>query len=265
MSEDIRSNKHVYGLIGYPLSHSFSPGYFAEKFLREGIHDSVYHAFELEQIELFPALLQNQPQLRGLNVTIPYKQSVMPYLQGLSEEAKAIAAVNTIHFGVEGLTGHNTDWIGFLQSFQTLHKQWKETKAGRNAVSGALVLGTGGSSKAVHFALNKIGYVTKSVSRNSSGNADFTYNELSASVLEEFPVLVNCTPLGMHPDVLSRPEIPYEKLGPGNLLFDLVYNPEKTIFLIKGEQQGAFAGNGLSMLYSQAEAAWAIWNPENGD
>jgi len=277
----------VFGLIGYPLSHSLSPGYFAEKFLREGIADARYEAFPLASIQEFPDLLRREPNLCGLNVTIPYKQSVMAYLDAIDDDARAIGAVNTIHFGPDGrLTGYNTDWIGFLASIQPLLDQWakgpstrtaesaaashaaavgnatasgKSATASHSAASGALVLGTGGSSKAVHFAMREIGFQTRSVSRTQGPAVDYTYGELTPEVLRQYPVIINCTPLGMHPDVLSRPEIPYEMLSYNNLLFDLVYNPEKTIFLTKGELAGATIGNGLVMLYGQAEAAWGIW------
>jgi shikimate dehydrogenase len=257
--------KRLYGLIGYPLSHSFSPGYFAEKFMREGIRDAEYRAFPLERIEELPALLEREPRLLGLNVTIPYKESAMGYVQALSPEAEEIGAVNTIQYGIDKVTGHNTDWLGFLQSFEPLWKSWRKKPEGAEAPLGALVLGTGGSSRAVHYALKRLGYTTRSVSRREGPGVDYTYPQLDAQVLRDYPVLVNCTPLGMFPEVLTRPEIPYTSLGPGNLLFDLIYNPDKTIFLIKGEQQGAATGNGLGMLYGQAEAAWTIWNPSNGD
>ncbi|MBI1192822.1 MAG: shikimate dehydrogenase [Bacteroidetes bacterium] len=254
MTRDTR----VFGLIGYPLSHSFSPGYFAEKFLREGIADARYEAFPLANIQEFPDLLRREPNLCGLNVTIPYKQSVMAYLDAIDDDARAIGAVNTIHFGPNGrLTGYNTDWIGFLASIQPLLNHW--AKGLSQQPTGALVLGTGGSSKAVHFALRKIGLQTRSVSRAHGSGVDYTYGELTAEVLRQYPVIINCTPLGMHPDVLSRPEIPYELISSEILLFDLVYNPAKTIFLTKGELAGAATGNGLAMLYGQAEAAWGIW------
>ncbi len=259
------STRRLYGLIGYPLSHSFSPGFFAEKFLREGIRDSEYRAFPLESIGEFPALLEREPNLRGLNVTIPYKQAILPYLHAVQKDAAAIGAVNTIKFTEQGLIGYNTDWTGFLQAIGPLLQNWSASEAGLLAAKGALVLGTGGSSKAVHYALQSIGYITKSVSRKAGPGIDFSYPELNKEILERYPVIVQCTPLGMFPDVLSRPEIPYEFLSSGNLLFDLVYNPLKTVFLIKGEERGAAAGNGLAMLYAQAEAAWAVWNPENGD
>ncbi|MFT7588342.1 MAG: shikimate dehydrogenase [Limisphaerales bacterium] len=243
----------LYGLIGYPLSHSFSPAYFADKFLKEGILNSSYKLFPLESIEAFTDLIIDHPELKGLNVTIPYKQAVIPYLLELDEAAKAIGAVNTICFTGNGLIGHNTDWLGFRDSIQPLLKPHHKK---------ALVLGTGGSSKAVHYALEQMGIQSASVSRTAAEHVDFTYQDIDPAVLEEYHIIVNTTPLGMTPDRLSRPDIPYHILSEKHLLFDLVYNPEKTVFLIKGEKAGALYKNGLEMLHFQAEQAWAIWNKD---
>ncbi len=253
--------KRLFGLIGYPLSHSFSPGYFAEKFLREGIQDCTYEAFPLQTISEFPAFSIAHPDLCGLNVTIPYKESIMDFLDVIDPEAQAIGAVNTIQYGMNGkLTGHNTDWIGFTHALMPGLSKWLKTPAGKKAAKGAMVLGSGGSSKAVHYALQKLGYQTCSVSRKLGSKQHISYYDVDEDLLRSHPLVINCTPLGMHPDVLGRPELPYNLMGPGNYLFDLVYNPLKTIFLIKGEQQGASVSNGLQMLYAQAEASWEIWN-----
>ncbi len=245
----------LFGLIGYPLEHSFSPRYFAEKFFREGIAGAEYRLFPLERIEEFPDLLATEPALCGLNVTIPYKEQIQPYVHGLSPAAKAIGAVNTIRFERSSsglwLEGHNTDWIGFAEHIAPQLPESAEN---------ALVLGTGGSAKAVHYAFSQLGLKSFSVSRRPGPDVDFTYGELSPAIVRDHTVIVNCTPLGMHPAVHGFPDLPYAALGPGHLLYDLVYNPDPTVFLIKGRQQGAATSSGLGMLYGQAEAAWRIWN-----
>jgi len=242
----------LFGLIGYPLGHSFSAAYFNEKFKREGI-DAEYRNFPIESVDQFEELVRSHPNLKGINVTIPYKQSVIPYLDGLSQTARAVQAVNTICFclktGRLGLLGHNTDVNGFERSL----------KENLGEMSGkAMVLGTGGASKAVLHVLEEMGIPATSVSR-TAGDEKITYSDLDRSVIEAHSLIINTTPLGMHPDTESLPDIPYEGIGEAHLLFDLVYNPEKTRFLEKGEAHGAKIVNGKDMLIYQAEAAWEIW------
>lgn len=243
----------LYGLIGYPLGHSFSAAFFAEKFAREGI-DAEYHNFEIPAIEQLSEVVAAHPTLRGLNVTIPYKQSVMPLLDALSDEARAIGAVNVIRIGrsADGirLEGHNSDVIGFTESIRPLLKSEHRR---------ALVLGTGGASKAVLHGLHSLGIETRSVSRKPHPGG-FTYAELTPAVLSEFTVIVNCSPVGMFPHIDEAPDIPYEALTPAHLLYDLVYNPLETEFLRRGAAQGALTKNGLEMLHLQALAAWDIWH-----
>lgn len=243
-----------FGLIGFPLSHSFSKRYFTEKFQQLDLSDHHYELFELTHIEEFPALLQKQPALRGLNVTIPYKQQVIPFLDTLSREAQRIGAVNTIAFTPEGKTiGHNTDYVGF----KTALEGFLDGKIPQKA----LVLGTGGAAQAVRVALTDLNipfvFASRAGERRLHEVPVYSYEALS---LEDYDLIINTTPLGMSPKTATAPSIPYEDLSPRHFLFDLVYNPEKTLFLQKGEAQGAKICNGLSMLYGQAEAAWEIWN-----
>lgn len=243
---------HTYGLIGRSLSHSFSPRYFAEKFEREGIANAEYRAFELASMEEFPTLLEREPTLRGLNVTIPYKEVVMPYLDDLSEAARSIGAVNTIAFEGGKLVGHNTDVLGFEQS---LKAHWRQAYAARPA----LVLGTGGAAKAVCFVLDKMGVDYTLVSRTPTAE-QWSYADLDAERVEAQGLIVHTTPLGTYPDVKNCPPLPYTALGSKHLLFDLIYNPTETLFLQRGRAQGAATVNGWDMLCRQAEAAWRIWN-----
>lgn len=243
----------LYGLIGKPLGHSFSVPYFTEKFGRESI-EAEYRNFPLADISDFESLLSKEEQLVGLNVTVPYKQQVIRYLDSLSETAKHIGAVNTISFlRIEGgvkLKGDNTDVVGFRRSLEEhLQKQHRS----------ALVLGTGGSSKAVCFVLEQLGIDYTLVSR-SAGEARISYEEVDELSVTKNLLIINTTPLGMHPRVESFPAIPYEALTPKHLLFDLVYNPELTRFLAQGEKQGAAIVNGYDMLVYQAQASWKIWN-----
>lgn len=242
----------TYGLLGRTLSHSFSPRYFADKFAREGISDAQYHAFELAEVSDLPALLARTPTLRGLNVTIPYKEQVIPYLDRLSPAARAIGAVNTIAFEGDALVGHNTDVVGFRQSLLTL---LPAERAGLQA----LVLGTGGAAKAVAYVLEQLELPYRLVSRTRE-KADLVYQEVTAAVLEEHLLLINTTPLGTYPDVEAHPDLPYSALSAKHLLFDLIYNPAETVFLQRGRVRGAKTLNGLPMLEAQAEAAWDIWN-----
>jgi len=247
------------GLIGYPLSHSFSKKYFSNKFKKEKIKEFEYDLYPIESISDLPNLLSKNPDLFGLNVTIPYKEQVIPYLDAIHEEAFAIGAVNTIKIEDGKLTGYNTDVYGFEKSLvDFLTKKTKKIN-----VENALVLGTGGAAKAVVFILKKIGIEPILVSRNE-GKGDLTYQDLDCEIFEECRLIVNTTPLGMSPHLDSCPDLPYHRINQNYFLYDLVYNPEKTVFLSKGEAQGAAIKNGLEMLHLQAEKAWEIWNENNG-
>ncbi len=246
---------NTYGLIGYPLGHSFSRKFFTEKFAKEGI-DAQYLNFEIPSIEEFPNIIKNNPTLRGLNVTIPYKQQVMQYLDDISEEAKAIGAVNVVKCQLSTvncqlhLTGYNSDVIGFVESIKPLLKPHHKK---------ALILGTGGASKAIRYGLEKkLGMKTLFVSR-SAREGMITYEEVTAEVLKEYEVIVNCSPVGMYPHVDECPALPYEAMNENNLLYDLVYNPLETLFMKKGAAQGATVKNGLEMLHLQAIASWEFW------
>ena len=239
-----------YGLIGYPLTHSFSEKYFSEKFIREEIEDCSYELFPLENIEDVRLLFEVNKDLEGLNVTIPYKETVIQYLDDLDEVAEKIGAVNCIKIDEIQKIGYNTDHAGFRDSIKHLIKKHHHK---------ALILGTGGSSKAIAFALKEIGLDFKYVSRTKKEN-QFIYEDLNKSIIEEYPVIINCSPVGMFPHINTCPHIPYEFLSKHNLLFDLIYNPEKTMFMEKGQQHGAIIKNGLEMLKLQAEYAWDIWN-----
>jgi len=244
----------TFGLIGKHLTHSFSPAYFAGKFEKEGITDCCYQLFPLSNIEAFELLIKEE-QLAGLNVTIPYKTAIMPFLDALSPQATAIGAVNTINFEDGKLIGHNTDVYGFQTSLEKqLTAQQRKAKA--------LVLGTGGASKAVVYALESLGMAYTMVSRSpKKGMLD--YEAIKATILEEHLVIINTTPLGMTPEIESYPQLPYEAMNDQHLLYDLVYNPAETQFMKKGKAQGAATVNGLEMLHLQAEKAWAIWNKKN--
>ena len=246
---------NTYGLIGYPLGHSFSRKFFTEKFAKEGI-DAQYLNFEIPSIEEFPNIIKNNPTLKGLNVTIPYKQQVMQYLDDISEEAKAIGAVNVVKCQLSTvncqlhLTGYNSDVIGFVNSIKPLLKPHHKK---------ALILGTGGASKAIRYGLEKkLGMKTLFVSR-SAREGMITYEEVTAEVLKEYEVIVNCSPVGMYPHVDECPALPYEAMNENNLLYDLVYNPLETLFMKKGAAQGAIVKNGLEMLHLQAIASWEFW------
>ena len=246
---------NTYGLIGYPLGHSFSRKFFTEKFATEGI-DAQYLNFEIPSIEEFPEIIKNNPTLRGLNVTIPYKQQVMQYLDDISEEAKAIGAVNVVKCQLSTvncqlhLTGYNSDVIGFVNSIKPLLKPHHKK---------ALILGTGGASKAIHYGLEeKLGMEALFVSRTAREGM-ITYEEVTAEVLKEYEVIVNCSPVGMYPHVDECPALPYEAMNENNLLYDLVYNPLETLFMKKGAAQGATVKNGLEMLHLQAIASWEFW------
>lgn len=245
----------LYGLLGYPLGHSFSAKYFAEKFAKEGV-DATYKNFEFAEVADAVAYLLQQDDLQGFNVTIPHKQAIMPYLNGLSAEAEAIGAVNVVCVkrdadGTVKLLGCNSDVVGFSNSIQPLLRPKLHSKA--------LALGTGGASKAVMYGLRKLGVEPIYVSRTPK-EGQLTYNDLTPEVMRDYKVIVNCTPLGMYPKVDACPDIPYQYLTPDHLLYDLVYNPLETLFMKRGAAQGAVVKNGLEMLHLQAEAAWVDWN-----
>lgn len=242
-----------YGLIGYPLGHSFSARYFAEKFKKEGLTEYNYVNFPLESIEQLPALLKQEESLQGFNVTIPYKQAVFAYLNELSDEAKQIGAVNCVKNQPNGLKGFNTDAYGFSRSLLTLIGDERPA---------ALVLGTGGASKAVIYVLSQLGIPYRLVSRHT-GNDRLSYSELTPEIIRQHRLIVNATPLGTFPKVEECPNIRYDALGPDHFLFDLVYNPPVTEFLKRGSAQGARIQNGYDMLIGQAEKAWEIWNDPN--
>jgi shikimate dehydrogenase len=242
----------VYGLIGYPLGHSFSKRYFTEKFEKENISSCVFKLFPLEDISDLKSLISSEATLKGLAVTIPYKEAVLPYLDLLDKEAARIAAVNCIKISNGILTGYNTDVVGFERSLVPL-LQRNHTKA--------LVLGTGGASRAVQFVLTKLGIHFLIVTRKTLPGPEFiNYNLLDEKIVKEYPVIINCTPVGMSPNEDALPMIPYEYLDNKNLLYDLVYTPSFTGFLQKGAEKAATVKNGYEMLAIQAEENWRIWN-----
>ncbi len=242
-----------FGLIGYPLSHSFSKKYFSDKFEREQIAQAHYELFELPTIDAFNELLISHTNLTGLNVTIPHKQAIIPYLDALDDSARRVGAVNVIKIEAGKKTGYNSDYFGFKQSLLN-------TGFGITVDTQALVLGSGGASKAVMVALEDLSVAYKVVSRKPEASNQISYQEVTPNVLAQHQIIINTTPLGMHPHTEACPDLPYEALTSQHLLFDLVYNPAQTLFMKKGEAQGAKAINGLEMLHLQAEKAWEIWN-----
>lgn len=242
-----------YGLIGFPLTHSFSQRYFTEKFTRDGITGSQYDLFELPDITALPALLQT-PNLRGLNVTIPHKQAVLPYLDRLDASAEKVGAVNVIRIEPDGSrTGFNSDYYGFRQSLE----EWLTSLGRTTGGLQALVLGTGGASKAVTAALAELAIAYRSVSRSKTDNT-VAYGELPSLILE-YQLVVNCSPVGTYPHSEEAPDLPYAQFTDRHLLYDLVYNPAETRFMQLGRERGAAVHNGLRMLELQAEKAWEIW------
>ncbi len=242
--------KEIYGLIGYPLGHSFSRAFFTEKFQREGL-DAEYRNFEIEDARQLLDVVHNTPNLRGLNCTIPHKRAIIPLLDELSEEAREIGAVNVIKVLPDGrLKGFNSDIVGFVDSIRPLLRPHHQR---------ALVLGTGGASKAVCMGLSKLGLKWRYVSR-TPGEGRFTYADLSAEVMNDYSVIVNCSPVGMHPHTDEAPDIPYTYVTERHLMFDLVYNPEVTLFMRLGLEHGAQVKNGLEMLHLQALASWTFWH-----
>lgn len=244
-----------FGLIGRKLSHSFSARYFSEKFNALGL-DARYDLFELEKIEELPDLLK-KPNLVGLNVTIPYKQAVMPLLNSLHESAARVGAVNTIARTTDGWRGYNTDMPAFRQSLLNFCQE-----EGRPLPTLALVLGTGGASAAVAVALGDLGIQYRTVSRSARAGNAFGYRDLTDRLIVETGLVVNTTPLGMHPDIGLKPDLPYEQFNSSTLAFDLVYNPEETAFMQAMRAQGSPVRNGLEMLHLQAEGAWEVWKQQ---
>lgn len=241
----------VFGLIGYPLSHSFSKRYFEAKFLQEGISGYRYGNFELASIQELPDLIRNQPGLQGFNITIPYKQQIIPFLHNRNEVVAQTGACNCVKIVDRQLVGFNTDVEGFRQS---LLKQLRPHH------SRALILGTGGAARAVAYVLEKLGIPFNYVSRHRQQKAGcLQYDEIDDQVLNAHRLIINTTPTGMYPNIHEAPPIPYQSLTPQHFLFDLTYNPEKTLFLQQGESQGAAIQNGYDMLVIQAEESWKIW------
>jgi shikimate dehydrogenase len=244
------SRRH-YGLIGKNIAYSFSKKYFTEKFALGDLVDCSYENFDLQSIEEFPNIIANNTDLNGLNITIPYKETVIPYLDKLSKNAAQIGAVNVIRFTQKGkLKGYNSDYFGFLKSLKPLlqphHKK-------------ALILGTGGAAKAVAYALDKLGILYTYVSREEKENM-IDYNQINASTFEDYHIIINCTPLGTNPNIKELPPIPYAFFTEKHIAFDLIYNPEETQFLKKAKKEGAVTKNGYEMLVLQAEKSWKIWN-----
>jgi shikimate dehydrogenase len=240
----------LYGLIGYPLTHSFSRKYFTEKFEGAGLTDHRYENFPIRSIAELSRVLKNHPDLRGLNITIPYKEEVIAFLTEASDVVRKVGACNCIRIDGSSLAGYNTDVTGFEKTF--LAKLGPQHKK-------ALVLGTGGAAKAVLFVLQKLGLSFQLVSRKPGVNR-FSYDQLTPSIIREFQVIINTTPLGMFPNITELPPLPYQALTSNHYLYDLVYNPAKTGFLKRGEEQGALIHNGADMLVIQAEESWKIWN-----
>lgn len=241
----------LYGLIGHPLSHSFSKQYFTNKFEKEEITDCKYETFDLPDINLLPEILKNNPNLKGFNVTIPYKETIIPLLSEIDEVAKEIGAVNTVKIEGNKLIGYNTDYFGFKQSL----KPFLEISQER-----ALILGTGGASKAVYYVLNSLNIKCLFVSRNPKNENEISYDDVNEYVIRNHQIIVNTTPIGTFPNVDEKPAINYNELTPKHLLYDLVYNPSETAFLKEGKQRGTMVLNGLQMLQLQADKAWEIWN-----
>lgn len=243
--------KHQFGLVGKNIDYSFSKGYFGEKFEKLNLLNYSYENFDIQTIDKFPEFIKHHPDILGLNVTIPYKETIIPYLDKLSKKAIEIKAVNTIKITKSGkLKGFNTDYVGFKRSLAPIlncnHKK-------------ALILGTGGASKAVVFALKQLQIPYLIVSRNTNEIA-IGYNQINEDTFKEFQIIINCTPIGTFPNTNSCPEIPYDYFTNNHIAFDLIYNPTETLFLKKAKEKGAIIKNGLEMLSLQAEKSWEIWN-----
>jgi shikimate dehydrogenase len=245
----------IYGLIGHPLGHSFSASYFADKFKKENIQDCTYRNFPIDEISKLPALISDTPELIGLNVTIPYKEQVIKFLDEIDQEAKEVGAVNTLKISRTAnsfkLKGFNSDVYGFQKSLQPLLKEYHKK---------ALILGTGGASKAIKFVLRKLNIEFISASIEELKENEIRYEEIDKKMIEERLLIIHATPLGTYPNIDFCQPIPYQFLTPQHVLFDLVYNPEETLYLKKGKEKGATIMNGLKMLHLQAEMSWEIWH-----
>ncbi|MEN9686667.1 MAG: hypothetical protein RLZZ28_2453 [Bacteroidota bacterium] len=241
---------HRFGLIGFPLTHSFSQQYFTEKFQQLGLRDHVYENYSFEDIQELSSVIAQYPDLEGFNITIPHKKAIIPFLHAQSEVVKSIGACNCVQIRDGRLIGYNTDVIGFEQSLQPFIKPWHKK---------ALILGTGGASAAVEYVLQKMGIAYQFVSRNATGN-QLKYEEADEVVFSTHHLIINTTPLGMYPNTANCPELNYALLSPMHHLYDLIYNPTETLFLKKGKEQGATIQNGKEMLVLQAAESWRIWN-----
>lgn len=240
-----------FGLLGRNINYSFSKGYFTEKFSHENFIGCTYENFDIQEINFFTELIKNNPDLKGLNVTIPYKEEILPFLDKLSKKAEKIGAVNTIKFTKKGkLKGYNTDYYGFLKSLQPLLKEHHKK---------ALILGTGGASKGVAYALDQLEITYAFVSREAKENT-IDYNRINATTFDNYQIIINTTPVGTSPEIELYPLIPYEYFTEKHIAFDLIYNPTETQFLKNAKNQGAQIKNGMDMLVLQAEKAWKIWN-----
>lgn len=243
--------KKRFGLLGRNISYSFSRGYFTEKFKNENLEGCTYENFDLSDISEFPLVIANTPNIKGINVTIPYKEAVMPHLNSLSKKAARIGAVNTIKITKKGkLKGYNTDYYGFKKSIQPLLKPHHQR---------ALILGTGGASKGIAFALEELGIAYTFVSRGGKENT-IDYTSLNAMTFDNYQIVINCTPIGTSPDIDASPAIPYNFFTSNHIAYDLIYNPEETQFLRQAKAKGAATKNGYDMLVYQAEKSWEIWN-----
>ena len=248
MSDIVRKR---FGLLGRNINYSFSKGYFTDKFNNENFEGCTYENFDIQEIDAFADIIKNTPDLKGLNVTIPYKEAVIPFLDKLSKKASLIGAVNTIKITKKGkLKGYNTDYYGFKKSLEPLLQSHHKK---------ALILGTGGASKGVAFALDELNIPYTFVSREAKENA-IDYDRINATTFDNFQIIINSTPVGTSPNTEAFPLIPYEYFTKNHIAFDLIYNPAETQFLKKAKEQGAQIKNGLDMLIFQAEKAWEIWN-----
>lgn len=247
-----KEENNVFGLLGKNISYSFSRGYFTDKFQKLNLKNHSYLNFDIQSCDEFPSIIASEKSLKGMNVTIPYKQEIIPFLDELDEIAQQIGAVNTIKVTNNNkLKGYNSDAVGFEKSIKTFLKSHHQK---------ALILGTGGASKAVAFVFQKNNISFQFVSRNPESINEISYKNLNKEIIENHTIIVNCSPLGTSPNIEKYPEIPYQFLNQQHLLYDLIYNPEETVFLSKGKNQGAIIKNGLEMLQLQAEESWRIWN-----
>lgn len=247
-----KEKSKLFGLLGKNIFYSFSRGYFTEKFKNLNLENHEYVNFDLKSIEDFPSIMKENRYVSGINVTIPYKEAVMPFLDALDATAEKIGAVNTIKLDKKGnLKGYNSDVVGFENSIKPLLKKHHKK---------ALILGTGGASKAIAFALSRNHIEFKFVSRNPVGNLQISYQSLTKEIIESHPIIINSTPLGTFPDIAQCPDIPYQYIADNHVLYDLIYNPSVTTFLAKGKEKGASIKNGYEMLELQAEESWRIWN-----